>query len=36
MLESEEIKNITQKFKISLSNESDKWRINKLELITKP
>ena len=33
---SEEIKNITQEFKILFSNESDKWRINKLELITKP
>jgi len=32
---SEEIKNITQQFKILFSNESDKWRINKLELITK-
>lgn len=32
---SEEIKNITQVFKILVSNESDRWRINKLELITK-
>ena len=34
-LESDEINTIMQKFKISLSNESDKWRINKLEMITK-
>ena len=33
---SAEIKYITQKFNIMLSNESDKWRISKLELITKP
>ena len=36
MMGSEEIKVSTQKIKIMLSNESDKWRINKLELITKP
>jgi hypothetical protein len=34
-LGSEEIRNITQIFKILVSNESDRWRINKLELITK-
>jgi hypothetical protein len=33
---SEEIKYIIQKFNILLSNESGKWRISKLELITKP
>lgn len=34
--ESNEIKFITQKFNITLSNESGKWRINKLGLIAKP
>ncbi len=33
---SEDVKYITQKFNIMLSNDSNKWRIRKLELITKP
>ena len=33
---SEDVKYITQKFNIMLSNEANKWRIRKLELITKP